>query len=361
MTRHTFGGGIADYVVTRGPGGELLLAGDKPVTFWDSPVGGVQHVDLVDGTGTPIPGGVVVADANGAIPAFGQGPDGVRVMWADASADHGGPRRLMPATDTGLELADLQTRLAAVEQKLAGVGRITVGPTAPPTPALGDVWLDTTAPAGADPVTFRAAAGANSLTAGSITCNLPGGLLPGDLMIAVLAMDSTTTTTTTTTPDGWTELVPPNLIGDDTRVAVYARVFAAGTPAPTWTHTAATKATVAIAAYANADSVPQVGQTGVRTGQTSVVDAPSIVTTDPNMLVVCAYGEKSSAATAITGPTGTTVRLAQLGAGQSGVPSVLLCDFAQPTPGATGVRTATWNTTSNNGLGVQIGLRRRQA
>jgi hypothetical protein len=362
VTRHSFGGGIADYVVAYGAGGVLELAAGASVTFWDSPVGGLQY-DLVDANEAEIPGGTVTADEYGAIPAFGKGPEGIRAMWAQASDGEGGaagPRRLMYANDLGNELVDLQARLATVEQKLTGVGRITVAATAPANPGIGDVWLDTSAPAGSGPVTFREASGSASTSAMSNTCNLPGGLVPGDLLIAVLSMDATSTTATTSTPAGWDVLIAPDLIGMDTRVGVYTRVYEAGISAPTWNLTEAVKSTVVIAAYANADPQPQVGTAFVRSTQSSTIDAPGIITTDPDMMVVCVFGEKSSLATAITEPEGTTVRRAQLGAGTSVVPSVLVCDFPHLIPGPTSTRTATYNSSSNNGLGVQLGLRRRQ-
>lgn len=361
VTRHSFGGGIADYVVARGAGGELLLAGGAEVTFWDSPSGGTRYTDLIDGTEAPIPDGVVVSDANGAIPAFGRGPDGVRVMWADASANGEGPRRLMHATDSAAELADLQTRLAAVEQKLAGVGRITVAPTAPEAPGIGDVWLDTAPRIGSEPVMFRAGNGLYTASAPSVTCPLPGGLVAGDYMIAVITMEAGAGQAVATAPAGWSVLVAPDLIGGDTRVGVYGKVYAPGDAAPVWLYSASAKATVIIAGYAGADPEVQMGPIWTRpSGGTTMIDAPSLTTTQPDMLIVCAYGEKSPGATAVTDPPGTTRRIVQFGTGTTTVPSAMICDFPQPAPGATGTRTATYDTSSNNGLGVQVGLRRRQ-
>ncbi|RFS82728.1 hypothetical protein D0T12_25135 [Actinomadura spongiicola] len=359
MARHTFGGGIADYVVQYGEGGELRLAANAQITFWNASSGGAQITDLVDSTGQPIANGVVTADGNGAIPAFGRGPDGVRAMWAAAAPDAQGPRRLMLASDSGDELADVQGRLVQIEEKLAGVGTITVAPTAPTAPGIGDVWIDTSTPASNEPLAFRAASGAAELWGPGLTCPLPNGLVAGDYLIAVVSLNSDAGQMIATAPGGWTELVAPVFIGGDTRVAVYGTTYVAGQPSPTWTLTGETRVTAALAGYANAAPQPQVGATYQRTGQSAQIDAPSITTAEPGMLVVCAYGEKSAVATSITEPTGTTVRVTQFGLGNSAVPSAMLCDFAQPVAGATGTRTATWNTTSNNGLGVQIGLRRR--
>lgn len=359
MARHTFGGGIADYVLQYEADGVLQLGADAQVTFWNAASEGLQLTDLLDTTGNPIPGGVVTADGNGAIPAFGQGPEGVRAMWASASEDGQGPRRLMLASDSAEELGDIQGRLVQIEEKLTGVGAITVAPTAPAAPAIGDVWIDTSPPAGSEPLAFRAASGAAGAWAWSVACPLPNGLVAGDYLIAVLVMESSEGQTVAAMPPEWTELVPPTQVGGDTRVGVYGTVYAVGQPAPVWTYTSDSKATVVLAGYANADPQVQVGTVYTRPGSSAQIDAPSITTAEPGMLVVCLYGEKSSAATVITEPADTEVRAVQFGYGTSVVPSALLCDFSQPLPGATATRTATWNTTSNNGLGVQIGLRRR--
>ncbi|MFI6516858.1 hypothetical protein ACIBF1_14955 [Spirillospora sp. NPDC050679] len=362
MARYAFGGGIADYVVRKGDSGALELFPDAAVTFWDAPVDGTQHTALIDATGIEIPAGVVRSDANGAIPAFGRGPEGVRAMWADASTDFKGPRRQIVTTDVADLLGDHLSRLAALEAKLDGIGRLTVAPTAPAAPAIGDIWFDTAAASGNAPLAFRAAGSVAADWQPGVTCPLPAELVTGDYLIAVLAMPASLGEAIATPPAGWTELVAPDVIADDTRVGVWGKVHAAGDAAPTWvyTTTAKGKATVSIAAYAGADGTPQVGAPAVRPGITSTVDAPGVTTAEPDMLVVCAYGEMSSAATAITEPAGTSRRSAQIGYGSKAVPSTLICDFAQPVPGATGVRTATWNSTSNNGLGVQIALRRRR-
>ncbi|RKS68990.1 hypothetical protein BZB76_6129 [Actinomadura pelletieri DSM 43383] len=359
MARHTFGGGIADYVVQYGEGGELRLAANAQITFWDASSGGAQITELVDMTDEPIANGVVTADGNGAIPAFGRGPEGVRAMWAAASLNGQGPRRLMLASDSGDELADIQGRLVEIEEKLSGVGVITVAPTAPTAPGIGDVWIDTSTPSSNEPLAFRAASGAAGNFGPSITCPLPNGIVPGDYVIAVLSLNANAGQNIAPPPAGWTELVPSVLIGGDTRAAVYGTTYAAGQPDPTWTFTADVKATVGLAAYANADPDVQVGAVYQRSAVVAEIDAPSITTTEPGMRVVCAYAEKSTVATVIDHPPGTERRLAQFGNGANTVPSVLLCDFAQPVAGATGTRTAVWNVTSNNGLGVQIGLRRR--
>ncbi|MFE5258228.1 right-handed parallel beta-helix repeat-containing protein [Streptomyces coelicoflavus] len=80
MARYTFGGGIADYLVTNRDG----LWGVAPgavVTFYSDADGGTQYTDLLDEAGTAVT--QIVADDNGLLPVF-QGPPDVTLMWASA-------------------------------------------------------------------------------------------------------------------------------------------------------------------------------------------------------------------------------------------------------------------------------------
>ncbi|WP_157407438.1 hypothetical protein [Actinomadura atramentaria] len=357
MTRYRFGGGIADYVVSRGDSGELTLAGNVPVTFWSAESGGAQYTDLLDRTGTPIPDGVVSSSATGAIPAFGTGPDGVRAMWASASPTGDGQRCLITTTDLGETAGDLEDRIAVLESRLTGVGRLTAGPVEPEGSAVGDVWFDTSAPTGGNPVTYRASGGA-AVRSASLVCPLPVGIEPGDYLIALMVYSSTSGETMTAQPD-WAQLVPTQQFGGDTTATVYGKVYAAGDAALSWTLSVPVGATAAIVAYANAAADVVVGPAAARTTTTSVTDAPSLTTTEPDALVACLYAVKNSGTPAATDPVGTVRRIFQAGAGTSAVPSALVCDFSQPVPGPTGQRSAVIGPDSNNGLGVQIALRRR--
>jgi hypothetical protein len=114
MARHAFGGGIADFVVTAGSGGALLLAAAATVTFWNAETAGTQHTDLLDLTEVAVTS--VTSDSSGAIPRFFGPLDGdVRTMWAAASADGSGPRRLITATDIPADVASLLERVTQLE------------------------------------------------------------------------------------------------------------------------------------------------------------------------------------------------------------------------------------------------------
>jgi hypothetical protein len=80
VARYTYGGGIADYLVT--PSDSLWgVAPGAVVTFYSAADGGTQYTDLLTEGGTPIT--EITADENGFLPTF-QGPDGVTLMWASA-------------------------------------------------------------------------------------------------------------------------------------------------------------------------------------------------------------------------------------------------------------------------------------
>ena len=201
MTRHTFGGCMADWAFVFNDDGTVGQAAGAVLTFWDSLAGGDQYpaapmpggVDdgtgLLDGTGAPISS--VTCDGNGEIPDALQGPDGVYTMAADASGGGTGPRRWITANDMGGDLTALliaTAGLAALEAAPLSVYYDTtlaaypvrpgttapvwwVGPVAPPaggtgaSEALGDEWLATSGGPAPDGVT-SVAAGDASITIG---------------------------------------------------------------------------------------------------------------------------------------------------------------------------------------------------
>ncbi len=111
MTRHRFGGGIADWAFTLTSQNVPVLEPGATVTFWSAQAGGTQYTDLataVDGSGaiSTVTAGIGVTA--GQIPAF-YGPDEITFMWASANS---GSRVLMEANDLtsgGAMLAGTQT------------------------------------------------------------------------------------------------------------------------------------------------------------------------------------------------------------------------------------------------------------
>lgn len=113
MTRSNFGGTSNDLLLGTAPDGSLRYTSGV-LTFWNAATGGDQYVDLVFASvateGIPV-------GADGQTPRF-QGPDGVTAMWADGGGD---------------------TRVLF----LAIPPQISVGTTAPSSPAVNDLWIDT--------------------------------------------------------------------------------------------------------------------------------------------------------------------------------------------------------------------------
>ena len=103
MARSLFGGGVSDWVFSTvtvsGTAGLAQVTGSASVTFWSSESGGTQFGDLLGPDGSPT-AAITSSDgtdgrAAGQIPPF-RGPDGVRLMWAQAAS---GPRALIKTTD----------------------------------------------------------------------------------------------------------------------------------------------------------------------------------------------------------------------------------------------------------------------
>lgn len=93
MTRASFGGGVADFVVGANAPGDPLRFAAATLTMWSAETGGTQYTDLRrNGVATS----TIVVGADGQVPTF-QGPDGIVVMWAEAGA--GGRSMLDAAGD----------------------------------------------------------------------------------------------------------------------------------------------------------------------------------------------------------------------------------------------------------------------
>jgi hypothetical protein len=129
LTRHSFGGDIAAYVIAAGSaetvgsitGNHTLLVPGQIVGFYTAATGGTQITDLLDGLGTPIT--TVMSDSTGALPQFVGPVDGTRAMWADASGG-AGPRALIIATDISADLAVAEVQIAANEAGLAALATV---------------------------------------------------------------------------------------------------------------------------------------------------------------------------------------------------------------------------------------------
>lgn len=364
MARHTFGQTPTDWTMDSGEDDGVIVTSEE-ITFWTAKTGGLQHTDLLDGTGTPTT--TIISSAGddgrpkGTIPEF-SGPDGVTEMWADA----GGPIRFkMQATDLGGYVPSIDGSAA----KLLNVGNLSAGPTEPEAPADGDVWFDTSQNTGSEPVAFVASSGIdNPGSSPGTTCPLPDGLQPGHMMLLAASADVGGGTNLASGPTGWLPLIAPANVGTgDTLAGYWYRVYASGDAAPVITLTTSRKCSAAIAAYSGADPTPDViGLPGTRAdgSSTNLTTAPSVTTDTDDCVAVSLFAEKASGTASITDPAGTTRRAVRLPASGTGSPSVLIVDAEQPTAGPTGNKVATYLTASatasnsDNGRGLQVALKR---
>jgi hypothetical protein len=194
-------------------------------------------------------------------------------------------------------------------------------------------------------------------TAGNRTAHrvaVPAGVAAGDLLVLAITLNSTSGTVTG--PSGWTLL--QTVDGSSVRGRLWSKVAVASDAGSnvTVTSSSTVKSSVAVAAYRSTIGSPSVtaSQISVVNSSASSHTAPSVTLTGANSWLVNIWGEKSSAATTWTLPSGTTQRTFADGTGSSKI-SLVLADSAGPLPaGASGTRVAT--TAAATSRGVQISL-----
>lgn len=149
MTRHSFGGGTADFVQEVDNQGVVHAGNGATCTFFTAQTGGTAIVDLTDLASNPITS--VSADANGGVPPFMGPNDNTSAMWVSAG---GSARQLMQATD-------IPARIIALEAGGGGGGGGTVTSVNGKSPVSGVVTL-VPGDIGADPAGAAATAQANA-------------------------------------------------------------------------------------------------------------------------------------------------------------------------------------------------------
>jgi hypothetical protein len=184
MTRHAFGGTIADYAVTDGGGGAVEFAPSVPVLFYTAQTAGSQITDLTtDAAGTLTATGTTTDAAGAVIEVYG--PDNVLGMWASAN---GGTRVFMLARDA----ADVIAAAVSALSTLSGtVSAHTSDPAGHGTAFPDLVDSDASARAAGYFVGWDATAGKNvylppAAAAGAVLLNPPlsGGVYVGNMVTA---------------------------------------------------------------------------------------------------------------------------------------------------------------------------------
>jgi PKD repeat protein len=194
-------------------------------------------------------------------------------------------------------------------------------------------------------------------TAGNRTAHrvaVPSGVAAGDLLVLAITLNSTSGTVTG--PSGWTALQSQD--GNSVRGRLWSKLAVASDAGSnvTVTSSSTVKSSIAVAAYRSTIGSPSVtaSQIAVVNSSASSHTAPSVALTGTNSWLVNIWGEKSSAATTWTLPSGTTQRTFADGTGSSKISQVLADSGAPLAAGASGTRVAT--TAAATSRGVQFSL-----
>jgi Bacterial Ig-like domain len=232
---------------------------------------------------------------------------------------------------------------------------LTAGITDLADNALAPVdWSFTTAdvPPPGTGIAFRAASSANNATATSLVIPAPGGLVSGDVLLAVVSARGAPTITA---PAGWT-LVRLDINATTMRQAVFVRTAGGAEPGSyTFTLSSAQSAAGGIVAYSGVDGSSPIDAHGgqINAASTSIT-APSITTGGPDRMLVGFFG--TAALTTITPPAGLTERFDQTVPATNQYKVTSETGDALVAAGATGPRTALAANSAAN-VGQVVALR----
>jgi hypothetical protein len=167
-------------------------------------------------------------------------------------------------------------------------------------------WSFTTAdaPPPGSGIAFRSASSANNATATTLVIPTPGGLVSGDVLLAVVSVRGAPTITP---PVSWT-LVRLDINSTTMRQAVFVKTAGGSEPGSyTFTLSSAQSAAGGIVAYSGVDgSSPIDAHGGQANAASTSITAPSITTTGPDRMLVGFFG--TAALTTMNPPAGMTER-----------------------------------------------------
>ncbi len=181
----------------------------------------------------------------------------------------------------------------------------------------------------------------------SVSVSRPTGTVVGDVLIAVLTVDSGTTPVITA-PSGWT-LITDAVAGTNVRTVSWWHTAAVGDPASwTWTTAASKSMAAAVVAYSGVDTISPVVVSGVanHTTNTTLHVAPSVISTVAGGVHVAVAGVSNTTTT--TPAAGLTERVDRSATSSNGV-TLHIGDRIQSGTGATGTATIT---SAANGRGA---------
>ncbi|TML63972.1 MAG: hypothetical protein E6G22_05255, partial [Actinobacteria bacterium] len=185
-------------------------------------------------------------------------------------------------------------------------------------------------------ITFRASATATAGSVTSIAVPVPAGVAAGDVMLAQIAVRSTATIT----QGSWTSVV--RTTNGTVAQEIFRRKATSSEPASyTFSISASSKATGAIAAYVGVDSSTSNGidTSAANSGSSTSVAAPSVTTTRAGDMVAAFWALNT--ATTLPADGSTTQRWTLQSTGGGSKHTATAGDYAAASAGATGTKVAT--------------------
>jgi hypothetical protein len=178
---------------------------------------------------------------------------------------------------------------------------------------------------------------ANTVAANTIVINKPTGTVPGDVLVASIAVNGASTPTA---PSGWIQIAAVTGASNP-RLYSYYRVAGSGEPTIyTWTLSAAVANSGGIARYSGVNNATPLDSAATQASSATAVSSlavPAVTTvTNGAMLVGAAAINSSNETITITSPTGMTQRWDLGGKRQD------YADVLQATAGSSGSKTWTW-------------------
>lgn len=200
---------------------------------------------------------------------------------------------------------------------------------------------------------YLADAGSSTASATSITVPAPGGVQPGDLLIAAVSVRSAAGAINA--PPGWTA-IRADLAGGTLTQALYYKFRAAGDGAYTWDGWGAAAAAGIVVAYRGATVANPVDASAAQTGNGDAVSIPALTTSIGGTVIVGFFG-KAWGDSNFPQPAAMASREnEETGGGNNGV-SLLAADEVRTGPGTTTARTSDFGAPGRAWIGQAVALR----
>ncbi|HEX8939789.1 MAG TPA: cadherin-like domain-containing protein, partial [Candidatus Limnocylindrales bacterium] len=196
-----------------------------------------------------------------------------------------------------------------------------------------------------------------TLTAANrVTLSRPGGVVAGDLLLAVF--EASAGNTTITPPTGWTQVVVTRTGSSKTGLTqIVFRRFVASAEPTSYVFSLSGKQNVVagIVAYRGVDASNPIDASAGQSGSGSSPSAPSVTTSSTSDMLIAVFG--SAVGVTFNPPSGMSERIdAEIGALKKPGVSLETADALQPATGPTGSRVAN-ALASGSWLGQLIALK----